>query len=790
MSLRALLTLPYVALLLVLAAVVGGLSYRSADQSVDDLAQRLSAEITQRISQNTENYLQNWHYVLAAAAVARWDSQAPKALAKAEEDLWHSSAVSLVRPSYVYLAAADGRFVGVQRPSAGPALLKLRETGQAGQAPKRELFEIDRPGERKRPLGLEASAYDATERPWYVRAASSQNPVWSPVYLDHASHQPMVTLARAFRFGDGPRAGQVSHVLGADVPLAHLQKFLEGLNIVPGGVAYVVTRDGKLVASSQAAHAMPSDAKALPSVAEHWDTLLVQTTQAVGTRLQQSSQAVNASFEHAEVGRMLVSASPMSAAAGMDWWVMVSLPDDVLMATARHNAYRTVALALLACGVAVALGAWVLNRLAADVARLTRAAEQLSLDAAPEPLRLSRGGELGRLALAFNRMATRLTASTHTVREQNLALARTVSDLEHQMLARDGADARLRRIADALQEGLLVMNVDWRVTFANARIEGYLKRSNHELVGMDVRDLFPGMEQSEFGQALNKAMRHNQAVAVEAPSLTLPDVWIGLRLFPTPFGIAGFFSDVTAERASRQALADREHQLSELSAELLRIQSEERRTIARELHDEFGQSLGALRISLQMTAASLPPAAAQQVALSDALEQASKLLNQVRNRSLDLHPVVLDDLGLLPALQWLCERQSQRSGAPVRLHAPPDMPRSDDAVELAGFRIVQEAVNNALKHAQASRIDVNVQLDRDLRIAITDDGQGLPDTARGEASVRLNSLGLTSMRERAQQLGGVLSISRAQPQGTTVRLTLPRWRDGSQAEHRTDEVVV
>jgi signal transduction histidine kinase len=773
MSLRTLLTLPYVALLLALAAVVGWLSYSAADQSVDELAGRLSGEVTHRISDTTVAYLNNWHYVLAAAAVDRWDSVSPKGLEVAEDDLWRASAVSSIRPSYVYLAAADGRFVGVQRPVAGPALLKWRA---AGKAPRRALYEIHAPGDRKRALGDEAQPYDATGRPWFQRAAQSKEAVWSPVYLDHASHQPMVTLARAYRHAQGAMQGELSHVVGADVPLTHLQTFLQGLDIVPGGVAFIMSRDGKLVASSQAAHALPPGARALPAINQHFDPLLLQAARTLGAEVQRGSRQISISFEDPQAGRMLVSATPVSALRGMDWWVVVSLPDEPLMANVRRNAYRTAALALVACVVAVAIGALVLSRLAADMDRLTQAAEQLSLDATPEPLKLPRGGELGRLASAFNRMGMRLTESNNTVRDQNAALARTVSDLEQHIVARDSADTRLRRIADALQEGLIVLDQNWCVTFANARSERYFPRKAHELLGTDVRTIYPGVEHSDFGRAMTEALRSNKAVTTEAPALTLPGVWIELRLFPTPFGVAAFLSDVTAQRAGREALAHREHQLSELAGELLRIQTDERRTIARELHDEFGQALGALRINLQMTAASLPPNAAQQQHLAEALDNATQLLAQVRNRALDLHPAVLDDLGLFAALQWWCERQSQRSGVPVVLHAAAAaIPRLNNAVALACFRIVQEAMANALKHAQPSRIDVTVDVGAVIRISVTDDGLGITRRQRGTDETRTGprSLGLTSMRERAQQLGGMLTIENTDPAGTAVRLTMP-----------------
>jgi signal transduction histidine kinase len=310
------------------------------------------------------------------------------------------------------------------------------------------------------------------------------------------------------------------------------------------------------------------------------------------------------------------------------------------------------------------------------------------------------------------------------------------------------------------------------------------------LIGQDVWQAFPGVEAAEVGRAMRQAADIGQPLTLETPSILTPKMWMEVRIFPSELGVAAFFSNVTARREARQALVDRQRQLSQLASDLLRSQSEERRAIARELHDELGQQLAALRINLQVMRGQ-DGEGADATRIDDCLAIVTQLIAQVRQRALDLHPAVLDDLGLHAALQWLCERQAQRSGVAVVLNADPELPRLPEPVELACFRIVQEAMANALKYAQAQHIEVTVSLAAaQLVLEVQDDGRGFDPQLRGPSSAG-SSLGLTGMRERAQQLGGSFEIDSQPGHGTRLRVTFPLTdllagdlaRDPSPTEH-------
>jgi diguanylate cyclase len=765
--LRLVLTLPYVVLVVALAALVGWLSYHSADNEIEGMAARLAAATSERVRESTLAYLANWQHSLSAAAT---QGGGAADLATVERAVWGAGAASKVRPSYVYFGGADGRFVGVQHNASGPALLKLRAQGAAqGGAQKRELYDLAAPGDRSAPRGPEGAVYDATQRPWYQRAAQAQGPVWSPVYLDFSSKQPMTTLAQAQRDASGTLVG----VFAADVPLAQLQSFLQRQDIAKQGLVYIVSRDGSIIASSASNGATQATQDKLQPAAQSADAALAGSYRAIAAQLG-SADAEHSSartYDTAD-GRMLVSASALRGQPGVDWWVVVALREEVLTAGIARNAWRTFALAALACVAVVLLGTLILSGLVRDVGRLTDAAQRLSADATPEPIEVTRNDELGRLAGAFNRMVTRLAGSMQTVQDQNRLLQQTVQELGAQVSARTSVETRLRRMADSLAEGLIMVDRLGMISFVNTTAERHMRRPGADVLGRHVHEAFPAFEGSPFDSAMRRATSSGKPTVVEAPTLEDASRWVEVRVFPSADGIAAFFSDVTERRTTREALATRAQELTRLSAALISTQADERRAIARELHDELGQQLAALRINVQVLKAKANDPV-EKGRLDDSLAIVKHLIETVRQRALDLHPVILDDLGLAAALQWLCERQAQRSGLPVTLHADPHLPALPPAVALAAFRIAQEAISNALKHAAAQRIDVSVSHSpRGLHLSVIDNGEGF-DAQKAIDDSRGRSLGLTSMRERVQQLGGSLQIHGEKKRGTTVLVNIP-----------------
>jgi len=237
-----------------------------------------------------------------------------------------------------------------------------------------------------------------------------------------------------------------------------------------------------------------------------------------------------------------------------------------------------------------------------------------------------------------------------------------------------------------------------------------------------------------------------------------------------PVGIQGIARDVTERRRAERAVR-------QLSGRLLRLQDEERRRIARELHDSTAQSLAALTMSLtqvQESAAALDPAGRR--ALETGLELADQSSKEVRTLSYLLHPPLLDELGLPSALKWYAQGFAQRSGIAVDLDVSPGLGRMHQDLEMTLFRIVQECLTNIHRHSGSPRASIRISADStEILLEVKDEGQGMPPEALQSARTESAGVGvgIVGMRERVSQLGGRLEIYSG-GSGTMVTAVLPR----------------
>jgi len=230
--------------------------------------------------------------------------------------------------------------------------------------------------------------------------------------------------------------------------------------------------------------------------------------------------------------------------------------------------------------------------------------------------------------------------------------------------------------------------------------------------------------------------------------------------------------DITAQMLSHLALEDANKRLQALSKRMLVVQEDERRAISRELHDDIGQTLGALKIGLhRLTSAS---AKEQPQLIAESLEAADQALEKLRLLAMDLRPPQLDQLGLEEALEWLGQRQSAASGLVVTCKFAGLGTRPPPEVESACYRIAQEALNNATRHAKAKRVLIGVEAHGSLlNLVVHDDGIGFDEAGARQRVIRSGSMGLIGMEERAQLAGGRLKVRSAPGAGTTVSAVFP-----------------
>jgi signal transduction histidine kinase len=230
-------------------------------------------------------------------------------------------------------------------------------------------------------------------------------------------------------------------------------------------------------------------------------------------------------------------------------------------------------------------------------------------------------------------------------------------------------------------------------------------------------------------------------------------------------------------RRAEAAREDYSRKLQTLSRRLVEAQETERRHLARELHDEIGQTLTLAQLNLQAVLPQVNANSGQQGRLQECLTAVERVLEQVHDISLNLRPSILDDLGLEAALRWYTHRQAALVGITPEFIAPPLPQRVDARVETECFRIAQEALTNVVRHAHAKKVTVELQAThRQLELWVRDDGVGFDVEQRREHAAQGASLGLLSMEERAALAGGGLQITARAGGGTEVHAWLPLQR--------------
>ncbi len=285
---------------------------------------------------------------------------------------------------------------------------------------------------------------------------------------------------------------------------------------------------------------------------------------------------------------------------------------------------------------------------------------------------------------------------------------------------------------------------------------------------------------SEDVQSLNReAFVRQQAGIAEVYGVTQRRVWIVLGVaLTTSFGVgllAILYAGRLEDRLRRQRAHDIENarNLQQLSAKLITAQEEERRSIARELHDEVGQVLTAIKVELAVAQRSIDRGAGAPHLLDDARSVTDGALTLVRDLSHLLHPALLDDLGLAAAVEWYLRGFGKRHDIRVDLLHDRMDARLSQEVEATAYRIVQEALTNVAKHANATLGRVYLQrLPSTIVITVEDDGRGF-DIATTERVGERRGLGLISIRERVASLGGTMRLESLPGKGTRLTVELP-----------------
>ncbi len=345
---------------------------------------------------------------------------------------------------------------------------------------------------------------------------------------------------------------------------------------------------------------------------------------------------------------------------------------------------------------------------------------------------------------------------------------------------------RAQKYLDVAGVMFIVIGADQTIELINKKGCEILGVTEAEIVGANWFDTFiPETERSQIKRIFNRLMAgeiepveyyENRIHTREGNERLI--AWHNTVLTSDTGDIVGTLSsgeDITESRASEIALRDNASQLRRLRTRLEDATEEERRRIARELHDQVSQNLTALSINITAAASELIESAeGSRQRLNDASSLIEETADHIRDLTFDLRPPVLDDFGLVAALEWHAARVVHRTGLNVCVEGNEPVPRLRSQVEIALFRIAQESLTNTVKHAHATAVFVRVTSNEEsIRLEIEDDGVGLKSTQASRQSKTVG-WGLLNMRERAESLGGNISIESSEGRGTRTAVEVPR----------------
>jgi PAS domain S-box-containing protein len=359
---------------------------------------------------------------------------------------------------------------------------------------------------------------------------------------------------------------------------------------------------------------------------------------------------------------------------------------------------------------------------------------------------------------------------------------RYVAELEERIAERKQAETALRESEERYRElfenardAIYVHDLKGnyiRINHAAERLSGF---SRDEIIGHNysefvapdhiqyVRDSFCSKlaRKGETTYEVDVIAKDGRRVPVEVSSRAIYENGVLV-------GVQGTARDITERKQAQEAL-------QWFSRQLIEAQEDERRRISRELHDQIGQVLTAVKMGLH-SVQQLCAASDARAHIKDNIEAVDEALRLVRDLSVDLRPPVLDDLGLATALRWYVDRFAKRTGSQVELliNLPEQRERFSRELETACFRITQEALTNIVRHANASEIVIQLaRNENQLLLSIKDNGVGFDPSGLRKRTPRAATLGLVSMQERAHAAGGTVEIHSRIARGTEVRFKLP-----------------
>jgi len=334
----------------------------------------------------------------------------------------------------------------------------------------------------------------------------------------------------------------------------------------------------------------------------------------------------------------------------------------------------------------------------------------------------------------------------------------------------------LSEILDALPFYVMLVDKEHRILKANRAVQAQLNVTPKDVIGKYCPSVIHGLDRPIDGCPLEEAAKINQAVEREIYD-TGSRRWVRSSIYPTRGSTADgkriFFhmvTDITDRKEAEEQLKTSREALRNLSQHLESVREEERTNAAREIHDELGQLLTALKIDMSWVAKRLPKGEASLAEKTGTMyELIDKAIQTVKRISSELRPGLLDDLGLAAAIEWQTQELRKHTDIDFEFSASPKEISLNRDLSTAIFRICQEALTNVVRHSDATRVKLTLQEKAGkILLRISDNGKGIEEKHLSDPK----AFGLIGMKERARFWGGEVKISGAPGKGTVVAVSI------------------
>lgn len=518
MSLGVVLVVPFVIQIFAAVGLVGYLSWQSGRKAVNELSTQLRDEISNRIETHTLTYL-NKVQAIAQVAVSAMDSNNvnPDDFHALERFFWQIVSHRELE-NYIYYANTKGHFLGVELREDGNFYLAIKNESTGLN---RRIYQLD--SQNRRVKVVRTHKLDPRARPWYKNAVEAGKPTWSPIYGFASRNPPVLGISPVIPVYN--KANVLRGVLSMDIRLSEISEFLKKLVTSPSGQSFIIERSGNLVASSKIEQPFKikengndRTVERIKAVDSNESIVAATTRYLVQTYgdLNNISDSIRIEFTDGDNGRQFVHVNPLRDGRGIDWLIVVVIPERDFMEQINANTRNTILLCLAALAIAIALGVYTARWIVKPISRLRDASQAIAageLDRKVEEVKSIE--ELDVLARSFNQMAGQLKESFDTLEKNNAELENRVAERTSEL---SKANQAITVLNDRLKTENTRMSAELEVT---RQLQQMILPKDEELQQIEGLDIAGFMEPAaEVGGDYYDVLQHDGRVKIGIGDVT------------------------------------------------------------------------------------------------------------------------------------------------------------------------------------------------------------------------------------------------------------------------------